>query len=262
MAPLFVDLSVELDDLPSERVPVRVRRVAHREGAAEMSALFGVPAGELPGGLGWAGEEFTLITHAGTHMDAPWHYGPVCAGQPAAFIAEVPLEWCFAPGVVLDVRAHPDGHELAPADLEAALEGIPHRLAPGEIVLLRTGADVAWGTAEYPERGCGLGRASLLWLLERGVRVVGTDAWGLDRPFGAMRAAYVHSGDPAVIWPTHFAGRERAYCQLEKLAHLERLPPTGFTLACFPVKLHRAGAAWVRAVALVGPQVAAAEVQP
>lgn len=257
----FIDLSVELDDLPSERVRVRVRRVEHAEGAAEMSALFGVPAADLPDGLGWAGEEFTLITHAGTHMDAPWHYGPKCEGRPAAFIADVPLEWCFAPGVVLDVRERPDGHELTPADIETALGRIPHRLAPGEIVLLRTGADAAWGRPEYPEKGSGLGRAALLWLLERGVRVVGTDAWGLDRPFGAMRTAYVQGGDASVIWPTHFAGRERAYCQLEKLAHLELLPPTGFTLACFPVKLARSGAAWVRAVALVDAPPAGAEVR-
>ncbi|GAA4790786.1 cyclase family protein [Lysobacter hankyongensis] len=247
--PRMIDLSVVLDDLPSERVPVRIRRVLHREGADEMSALFGVPVADLPDGLGWAGEEFTLITHAGTHMDAPWHYGPTSEGAPAPRIDEVPLEWCIGQAVVLDVRHHARGYELQADDLRDALARIPHTLAPGEIVLLRTGADAAWGRPEYPDLGCGLGREALLWLVDQGVRVVGTDAWGLDRPFDAMREAYLRSGDASVIWPTHYAGRERAYCQLEKLANLHLLPPTGATVTCYPIKLGRAGAAWVRAVA-------------
>jgi len=245
----LVDLSVTLDDLPSERVPVRTRRVLHRQGADEMSRIFGVPPTELPDGLGWAGEEFTLITHAGTHMDAPWHYGPLSGGSPAAYIDEIPLEWCVGPAVVLDVREFPRSHELSVADIRNGLARIPHALVPGEILLLRTGSDAAWGTAIYPDLGCGLGREALFWILDQGVRVVGTDAWGLDRPFDSMRDAYRRSGDAGVIWPTHYAGRERPYCQLEKLANLHLLPPVGARIMCFPIKLGQSGAAWVRAVA-------------
>lgn len=247
----YVDLSVTLDDVPSERVGVRIRHVDHRTGAEEMARLFGVAPSAFPGGLGWAGEELTLITHAGTHMDAPWHYGPISEDRPAAQIAEVPLEWCFAPGVVLDVRDKPDGAEIRPHDLEAALERIGHVLSAGEIVLLMTGADRYWGRADYPDRGSGLGRDGTLWLVERGVRVIGIDAWGMDRSFAVMRAEYERTGDASHIWSAHFAGRERAYCQLEKLTGLDQLPVTGFTVACFPVKVARAGAGWTRVVAIV-----------
>jgi kynurenine formamidase len=247
----FVDLSVELDDLPSERVPVRVRRVDHRTGAKEMSAIFGVAEQQLPDGLGWAGEELTLITHAGTHMDAPWHYGPALGDTPAYAISEVPLEWCYGPGVVLDLRHLEDTAEITPHDLELALRRAGHELRPGDIVLLMTGSDAYWGTPEYPEHGSGLGRAGLLWLVERGVRVIGIDAWGMDRPFEAMRRQYETTGDAGAIWPAHFAGRERAYCQLEKLTNLQTLPPTGFTVLCFPVKVARAGAGWARVVAML-----------
>ena len=43
------------------------------------------------------------------------------------------------------------------------------------------------------------------------------------------------------------------YCQIEKLANLERLPrPHGFYVSCLPVKIKGGSAGWCRAVALVG----------
>lgn len=252
MAPRFIDLSVELDDTPSERVPIRVRRVDHRTGAKEMAAIFGVAESQFPDGLGWAGEEVNLITHSGTHMDAPWHYGPETGGRPACMISEVPLEWCYGPGVVLDFRHLEDGAEITPPDLEKALRRADHELRAGDIVLLMTGCDAYWGAADYPEHGSGLGRDGLLWLTGRGVRVIGIDAWGMDRPFAAMKQQYERTGDAGAIWPAHFAGREHPYCQLEKLANLHALPAKGFTVLCFPVKVARAGAGWARVVAMIG----------
>ena len=37
---------------------------------------------------------------------------------------------------------------------------------------------------------------------------------------------------------------------MEKLRHLEELPPFGFTVACFPCKIKAASGDWTRAVAL------------
>lgn len=39
----------------------------------------------------------------GTLLDAPWHFHPTMDGRKRAItIDEVPLEWCFQPGVKLD----------------------------------------------------------------------------------------------------------------------------------------------------------------
>ena len=46
----------------------------------------------------------TLITHAGTHVDAPYHYFPTAGGERARTIDELPLDWFLRPGVRLDVR--------------------------------------------------------------------------------------------------------------------------------------------------------------
>ena len=60
-----------------------------------------------------------------------------------------------------------------------------------------------------------------------------------------MIADYQRTGDGRFIWPAHFAGITREYCQIEKLANLDLLPrPHGFYVSCLPVKIERASAAW------------------
>lgn len=120
-----------------------------------------------------------------------------------------------------------------------------------DIVLVNTCAAAAYGDPDYFNRGCGMGREATLYLTERGVQVVGTDAWSWDAPFSFTAERFAESRDTAIIWEGHKAGRERPYYQMEKLYNLESLPARGFTLCCFPVKIERASAGWVRAVAIV-----------
>ncbi len=76
----------------------------------------------LRDGEGWATETFTnLGTHNSTHVDAPWHYNSLIAGEPAATIDELPLEWFFGPGVVLDMTGRADGEAVEAEELEPAL---------------------------------------------------------------------------------------------------------------------------------------------
>jgi kynurenine formamidase len=254
----LIDLSVPLEDgAASEPMPAHIHYVRHDgEGLQQMRQFFGVAPEDLvwSGGLGWAVEEVRAITHTGTHVDAPYHYSPTSGGAPARMIDEVPLEWCFAPGVVLDVRHKAAGAEIIVADLEAALQRIDYRLRPFDIVLLQTGADRRLGSADYFAQP-GLGREGVLWLVEAGVKVIGIDAYTLDRPFADMVEDYRRTGDGRHIWPAHFAGIAHEYCQIEKLANLDRLPrPHGFYVSCLPVKIRGASAGWCRAVALV-PEV-------
>jgi kynurenine formamidase len=251
----LIDLSVPLEhEAPSEPMPARIHYVTHaEEGLDQMRKFFGVQEDDLvfSNGLGWAIEEITAITHTGTHVDAPYHYGPESGGKPARRIDEVPLEWCFAPGVVLDMRQKSSGEEITVEDLQQALEKISYELKPGNIVLLWTGADKWIDSAAYFAQP-GLGRDGTLWLVEQGVRVIGIDAYTIDRPFACMLADFQRTGDGRYIWPAHFAGITSEYCQIEKLANLEQIPqPHGFWVSCLPVKIKGASAGWCRAVAIV-----------
>jgi kynurenine formamidase len=250
----LIDLSVAIEhDAAGEMSPTKVEYVEHEAGARGMMAAFGCRAEDLvySQGQGWAVENLSISSHTGTHVDAPYHYGVTSRGEAAKRIEEVPLEWCFGPGVVLDVRHKGDGEMISVEDVQEALRKIGYLLKGGEIILLHTGADKRWGTKDYFQQP-GLGRESTLWLVEQGVHVIGIDAWTLDRPFTAMAADFKRTGDGRVLWPSHFAGITREYCQIEKLANLEQIPtPFGFYVSCFPVKIKDASAGWCRAVALV-----------
>ena len=251
----IIDLSVPLEDSAvSEPLPGSIRYVEHgAEGLAQMQQFFGVTPDDLvwSNGQGWAIEDVHMITHTGTHVDAPYHYGATSGGQPAKRIDEVPLEWCFAPGVLLDVRHKAAGDEITVADLKSELERIEYELKPLDIVLLQTGADKRIDSKDYFQQP-GLGRDGVLWLVEQGVKVIGIDAYTLDRPFANMVADFQKTGDGRHIWPAHFAGITSEYCQIEKLANLDQIPrPHGFLVSCLPVKIKGASAGWCRAVALI-----------
>jgi kynurenine formamidase len=164
----IVDLSVPLEHLAnSEPLPAKIHYVGHAgEGLAQMQQFFGVTPADLvySDGQGWAVEEIHAITHTGTHVDAPYHYGATSEGKPARTIDQVPLEWCFAPGVLLDMRHKAAGETITVDDLSQALARINYILKPLDIVLLQTGADARLGSPEY-FRQPGLGREGVVWLV-------------------------------------------------------------------------------------------------
>ena len=251
----LIDLSVGIiPDAPHEPWKPSIRYLTHEgEGLDWIKGTFGAEEVDLvpSGGKGAAFEEVTAITHAGTHVDAPWHYGPRSEGKPAKKIDELPIEWFFSDGVVLDLRHKEAGEKISAQDLQGALKSIGYTLKPLDIVMIMCGRDRSLGSTEYFEQP-GMTRESTLWLVEQGIKVIGVDMYGFDRKFEDMATEFRETGDGRVIWEAHFAGIEREYCQIEKLVNLDKIPrPTGFKVACFPIKVQGASGGWCRPVAFV-----------
>jgi kynurenine formamidase len=253
----FIDLSMPISaEIVTDPPPLRPRidYIDHRTGARQIAEIFaGLAPEDLPDGEGWAVEDIHLTAHSGTHMDAPWHYHSTTdnGATPAPTIDEAPLDLFMRPGVKLDFRHLPDGHVVSAAEIEAELARIGHELQPLDIVLVNTAAAVAYGGPNYLDAGCGMGREATNYLTGKGVQVVGTDAWSWDAPFSHTARRFAQTRDPAIIWEGHKAGRERPYYQIEKLFNLAALPAHGFTMCCFPVKIERGSAGWIRAVAIL-----------
>lgn len=201
-------------------------------------------------GYVWAVEEVTLSTHSGTHVDAPYHYGPKMSdGSPAMTIDEIPLRWCFGNGVVLDMRHVDREAGIGRAEVEAALKAMEYELKPLDIVLVRTGTDAHFSEPRYDMRHAGLRLEATKYLLKQGVRMIGIDAWGVDRAFDVLVKDTL--AGKAEFWESHFFGLEQPYLQIEKLANLGQLKrPHGFTVVAFPYKIKGASAGWTRVVAL------------
>jgi kynurenine formamidase len=256
MARQFIDISIPLENGVVSDPPAylpKIEYIDHQMSVPELAKFFpGLRPEDLPDGEAWAIEKIELITHNGTHLDAPYHFASTMnRGERAITIDEVPLDWCFRPGVKLDFRGFDDGYVVQAADVEAELARIGHTLSPFEIVVINTRAGLRYGQGDYLKAGCGMGLEATLYLLERGVRLTGTDAWSWDAPFSHTADRYAETGNAGLIWEGHKAGREIGYCHLEKLHNLEVLPATGFTVSCFPVKIRAASAGWTRAVAIL-----------
>ena len=261
---LLVDLTRTLDSADFERLPEPVRRSASilvprieyfppgGKGADAMCQIFGCHREHLPGGEGWGEERLAMNSHIGTHVDAPLHYGSRCEGKPARTIEAIALEELYCDGLVLDVRGRCEkGAGIEVAALRAALAANGGEVTPGCAILLRTGQeDFDLADARYYNYP-GMTRDGTLFLAELGAKVLGTDALGWDRPFQEMRRAFQETGDPAQIWDGHFAGREREVFIVQQLANLQSIPPHGFKVGFFPIKLARCSAAPARVVAFV-----------
>lgn len=178
--------------------------------------------------------------HVGTHCDARRHIVPDAGGPET-----IPLEWCISDGVLLDFTDKEKGYRITAEDIEAALNAIDYAVKDRDIVLMHTGAG-AYNTEErYRTDHPGMTAEATLWLIERGVRMMGVDAITFDPPVWAMF-------ETEHFWEAHRVMWDEEYWHLENLMNLEQIGrPHGFQLCVLPIKWMGTTAAPVRAVAII-----------
>lgn len=250
--PEFIDLSVPIMTESMERYEIKVKHITHEEGTRRMAKQLGISTRLMPTPDFFANDLVSCSSHAGTHLDAPWHFGPLSEGRPARTIDQVPLEWCYGDGVLLDFSHKAPYDPITALDLMAELDRIGYTLKPGDIVLFRTGAeDHFFDDPNFNKVASGLSRDALMWLLEKGITTMGTDSSTMDISIDIM-SQKLKDGDGAAFFPVHRSGILKENCHAEKLYNLRTLPrPFGFKIAMFPIKLERCSAAWTRAVAIL-----------
>ncbi|WP_394457232.1 cyclase family protein (plasmid) [Leuconostoc suionicum] len=223
----IIDLSVPLKSgiaSDPEQSKPQIEYSDHNFGAKQMESVFtGLWAKNLKNEEGWASENIKLTSHSGTHMDAPYHFNSV----------------------------QDDGHVITSSEIKEELGRINHDLKPGDIVVINTSAGERYGKDNYLESGVGMGREATLYLTERGVKVVGTDAWSWDVPFNYMAKNFSETNDPSIIWEGHYAGTVTPYYQMENMGNLDLLPDDGFKIICQPINIYKASAGWVRPIAIL-----------
>ncbi|BCK72230.1 cyclase family protein [Streptomyces platensis] len=260
----LVDLTKTLDAADRARIPdflapmasVIAPEISYETpdagGRDSMMRMFGVDADTLPDGEGWAGENMNDIsTHCGTHVDAPLHSGRIIAGAPARTITDIGLDELFRPGMVLDMRPWAKrGQAFSVDELKAAIAAVGRNIAEGDAVLLRTGQeDYTLEDSDYFNHA-GMSGDGTRFLTDQGATILGTDA-GWDRPFPVMRKAFEETGNPQEIWDGHYAIKDKEAFIVQQLTNLGALPPTGFMVGFFPLKIWKASAAPARVVAFV-----------
>ncbi len=208
-----------------------------------------VSQGMTDAGFWYEAHRFRAAEHGGTHLDAPVHFA---AGKWAA--DEIPVERLVGPGVVVDVGAAAAAdadYQVTVGDLER-WEAAHGRLPDGAILLLRTGFGAHWpDRAAYlgtdrrgPEAVAelqfpGLHPDAARWLVEeRSINAVGLDTPSIDR-------------GQSTLFESHrilFAANVPAF---ENVAHLDRLPPAGFTVIALPMKIRGGSGGPLRIIAVL-----------
>ncbi|MGH7496732.1 MAG: cyclase family protein [bacterium] len=214
--------------------------------------------------------------HMGTHLDAPRHF--VTAGMT---IDEIPLQWLYGPGVIVDLRDEMD--ELAvytPEMIERRVQ-----VKAGDIIVLHTGWHKHAQFGEQPDEEKyihmhpGAHPELVKWLLDKKVHVWGVDAVSTDHPMNLPIGRFLGKGmhghcdrvrakcekkfgskKMAELFPdeayqlTHNALFPHNCMHIENLGGeitAPELQNRRLTLGCFPWKFKGGEAAFARAVAFV-----------
>lgn len=250
----IIDLSKTIQYNPEDPffMKVKIKHKAHKK-ARLLIRFLGLPFKLFPKGFkGWADDTIQKMgVHSTTHLDAPWHYGPLCEGKKAKTIDEVPLEWCYGEGMVIDMRHKQDYVAITVDDIKTFLEEKKMTLKPNMIVLIQTGRDQFMGTKDFFYKGTGMSAEATSWLIDQGIKMMGIDQWGWDLPLPHLVKEAKKQKDQKLFWQAHLVGIDKEYCHMEQLTNLASLPVSGFKVAAFPLKIKGASAGPARVVAMI-----------
>lgn len=183
----------------------------------------------------------TLGSHAGTHVDAPYHFV-----EDGKKINEIPISTFMGRAIVADLTVHGIGRELRDreeiqwTDLERYEEAM--KTQNDAILLLRTGWSRYWGTQNYFNHPYVSAEAARR-IVETGVRLVGIDTL---------------SPDETVVDEAEAAGHEYAFHKIvlgagvviaENLTNLESIQEGSWIVSLVPLKLSGSDGSPIRALA-------------
>ena len=183
---------------------------------------------------GFLAEALFLVSHTGTHVDAPWHYR-----TEGKKLHELAVNRFVRSAHLLDVRPTTARMGISARKLEDAARRARVAIRRGDAVVLRTGWETRRGADAYLFRNPGLTGDGAEWLVGRGAGLVGIDTANMDV-------------STAADFPAHHTLLAADIPILENLANLAQLRRAAFTLVALPLRIRGATGSPIRAVALVG----------
>jgi len=187
---------------------------------------------------------YSTPEHQGTHIDAPIH-----GGDNLKSVEQLTSVDLFGPAIVIDISkqcdANPD-YVLSKRDI-LDWEAEYGRFPKGVIVLLYTGWSKKWDNYEAYKNEDSQGKmhfpgfseaAAQFMIDDRDIRGIGIDNMSVDAA-------------QAKGFPVHGVVNGSGKYQLENVANLHLLPPTGTLLIVAPIKIQGGSGGQVRLYAIV-----------
>ena len=180
--------------------------------------------------IGYNITRFSMGTHQGTHLDAPFHFF-----DDGKTVDQIPLDRFYGPAVLVDLA--PGGYLQAKTPITPAmLEPHADKFQSGAKIVYRTGWDRAFGTAEYFSDFPSLTVDAAQWMADRRIGLVAMDTPTPGVQWKEIHLAMLREGVEIVL--------------VEGLTRLDQLPEQ-FTFSALPLNIKGRDGSPCRAVAIV-----------
>lgn len=184
---------------------------------------------------------FSIMDHAGTHVDAPIH---TC--EDGAYLEDIDITKLIGEAAVLDLYRGDVDYGYTVDDLASATPEIHE----GDIVLIHSGyVDVVGPDERIRQTYLTLEAAE--WLVERGIAAVGCEPAGIEHlPTGYfVHEWYSKDTSNPPSWPVHRALLGNGIYIIEGLTNLDRVKGRRVRFAALPLRMPGLTGCPVRAVA-------------
>ncbi|MFK7936442.1 MAG: cyclase family protein [Saprospiraceae bacterium] len=179
---------------------------------------------------GWNARTLHLYSHAGTHMDAPWHFG--IAG---ATIDQFTPEQLMGEAWVVSIPIRVPQQLLTVADLGA----VATSLQAGDSLLLRTNWHQFLGHSKYRNELPRISEALAEWCVQRQVKMLGVEP-----------PSVADVNNLAEVTSIHHILLKGAVIIIEGLANLHQIKKEKVFLIALPLKIKDGDGAPARVIAL------------
>jgi len=181
---------------------------------------------------GFETEAMFLVTHTGTHVDAPFHFYP--KGKK---VDQIPPEKLVGDAVVLDFTRKKAKSLIDEREIRRAESATRSEINSGDVVLFRTGWDRFLGDQRYTSSYPGLSKDAGEYLAEKDVNAVGVDNPNPDHP-------------SASDFPVHNTLLPKGILIIENLANLGSISKSRFRFIGLPLKIRNGTGSPIRAIAI------------
>jgi kynurenine formamidase len=160
-----------------------------------------------------------LTEHAGTHLDAPFHFD-----EHGMAIEQIPLPRLYAKARVFDFSFKKPLEGISPEDLEGAVSRQKLKIDPGDAAVIWTEHSKNYDRPDFTYHRPFITAEGAAWLRDRRPGYLVTDLVGLDPP-----------DDP--VTPVHLCFLRAGIPFMQVTRNLSRLAKGEWYVAAFPLKL-------------------------
>ncbi|SOE23080.1 Kynurenine formamidase [Spirosomataceae bacterium TFI 002] len=184
---------------------------------------------------GWNASELTIYSHAGTHMDAPFHFGvseeTIDKVDPKKYVGRA---W------LVDLSFVKESQLLQVNDFQH----MASKIEKGDSLLLRTDWHKRLGTDQYRNAMPRISEELANWMVDKGVNMLGVEALSVADVNNLPEVTKIHEillGGGITI--------------IEGLCNLELIKEETVTLIALPIKFENGDGAPARVIAIENMQI-------